>query len=475
MTYTWTPFDPFAKNNPILKTDSYKHSHYLQDPEGTSEKFAYIESRGGPLPYTLFVGLQAVLMEHFSKPVNMAHVDAAERFLAKHMPGLAFNRAGWERIVYQHGGHLPLEIRALPEGTIAPTHTPLVTLRNTDPTMPWLVSFIETVILRLWYPTTVATISRSIKDILVPAMTKSCDDLSKLPFMLHDFGARGVSSEESAALGGMAHLVNFMGTDTISGLIAAWEFYGADVCGYSIPAAEHSTITVWGQENDGERRAYENMIDQFAGPNKLYAVVSDSYDLFNAVGNLWGVVLKEKVLASGGTLVVRPDSGDPKTIVMATLESLGQSYGYTLNGKGFKVLNTVRVIQGDGVNPVSIREIVDAMLDAGWSLDNIAFGMGGALLQKVDRDTFKFAMKTSAVKINGMWSGVNKDPKTDPGKASKKGIMTVVADPDGTLRTVFVKSVEALDLEGNVMPVVWRDGTLLIKHHFFDIRDRSEL
>ena len=173
--------------------------------------------------------------------------------------------------------------------------------------MPWLTTFIETALLRaVWYPTTVATLSRKAKLIIQAGLEKSSDDpAGQLPFKLHDFGARGVSSGESAGLGGMAHLVNFMGTDTMEALLAARRYYGAEMAGFSIPAAEHSTMTSWGRAR--ERQAYEMMLDRFEGEGRLVAVVSDSYDLDHAVNEIWGGALREKVLAQKGTLVIRHD------------------------------------------------------------------------------------------------------------------------------------------------------------------------
>jgi nicotinamide phosphoribosyltransferase len=268
----------------------------------------------------------------------------------------------------------------------------------------------------------VATQSYTIKQVILDFLERTGDP-TLIDFKLHDFGARGVSSLESAGIGGAAHLVNFMGTDTISGLLFAREYYGAPMAGFSIPAAEHSTITSWGR--DGEVKAYENMLTQFAKPGAIVAVVSDSYDIFNAVSNLWGESLRQRVVDSGATIVIRPDSGDPVEVNRRLVEILGEKFGYTTNAKGFKVLNNVRLIQGDGINELTVRSILGAFMAMGWSADNIAFGMGGALLQIVDRDTQRFAMKASSACINGEWRDVVKDPITDSGKKSKAGRVTL--------------------------------------------------
>lgn len=452
--------------NIILKTDSYKTSHYAQYPAGTTEVSSYIEARGGGTS-TLFFGLQAWLKT--LRPIDIFDISLAADIYAAH--GVPFNKPGWMHILNKHGGNLPLEIQALPEGMHVPISIPLVQVRNTDPTVPWLTSYMETAMLRsVWYPTTVATISDTCKGVIRIYLNLTADDPEgELPFKLHDFGARGASSSETAMLGGMAHLVNFMGTDTVEAIVGARRFYDIPMAGFSIPASEHSTITAWGQE--GELDAYRNML--LAYPNSpLIACVSDSYDIFNACDNIWGGVLKERVQRlgdNGRTLVIRPDSGDPKDTVLRVLDILFHRFGYTTNTKGYKVLpKYVRIIQGDGVNPCSIEEILSAMKAKGYSASNIAFGMGGALLQKCDRDTFKFAMKSNEVVVAGTRRAIWKDPFTDKGKRSKRGRQAVV-NWSGIHSTLEAETPD----EANLLTTVWRDGSLLVDHKFEDIRKRA--
>jgi nicotinamide phosphoribosyltransferase len=407
--------------NIILNTDSYKVSMFKQYPAGTTNVYSYIESRGGRYDRTVMFGLQAFIKEYLLAPITQVDIDIADEILTAH--GEPFNRAGWQYILDEHDGWLPVVIRSVPEGTVVPVSNVLATIENTDPNCFWLTTWLETSLLRaVWYGTTVATQSYTIKQVILDYLERTGDP-STIDFKLHDFGARGVSSMESAGIGGAAHLVNFMGTDTISGVLFAREYYNAGIAGFSIPAAEHSTITSWGRA--GEVDAYRNMLKNFATPGSILAVVSDSYDIFNAVEKLWGEELRQEVIDSGATIVIRPDSGDPLTINQRLIEILGQKFGYTTNAKGFKVLNNVRLIQGDGINELTIRSILGGFMAMGWSADNIAFGMGGALLQIVDRDTQKFAMKASAAKINGEWVSVVKDPITDPGKRSKAGRVTL--------------------------------------------------
>jgi nicotinamide phosphoribosyltransferase len=455
--------------NLILNTDSYKMSHYLQYPQGAEFVSSYIESRGGVYPKTVFFGLQLFLKQYLTKPISLADIDEAEIICVAH--GVPFNREGWLYILNQHQGYLPLEIEAIAEGTQVPTGNVLVQVINTDPKCAWLTSYIETALLRaIWYPTTVATASKNCQKIIARYLQETADNLNGLPFKLHDFGARGASSDESVAIGGLAHLVNFMGTDSLSAIVAARRYYAADMAGFSIPAAEHSTITSWGR--DGETKAYANMLKQFAGPNKLVAVVSDSYDIWNAIDNIWGGELKAEVEAMGGTLVIRPDSGEPVKVVPLAVEKLMDKFGYTVNSKGYKLLPPcVRLIQGDGVCAASIEAVLAEMKKRGLSADNVAFGMGGELLQKVNRDTQKFAMKASAICINGEWRDVYKDPITDQGKRSKKGRLALVKE-NGRFKTVLKSQIATDD---NQLQTVFKNGKLLVNMTFDQVRKNVAL
>ena len=464
--------------NLILDTDSYKASHWLQYPPGTTNVFNYLESRGGAYDRTVFFGLQYLLQEYLSKPVTQRDVSEAQDFFEVH--GLPFNASGWNWIVYDHGGHIPIRIRALPEGTVTPTGVPLLTCEATDPKYFWTVGWFETMVMRLWYPITVATLSYHLKQTIRKYLDETADDLSGLPFKLHDFGSRGVSSRESAAIGGAAHLVNFMGSDTVVGVHLANRHYQAGMAGFSIPAAEHSTITSWGR--DGELAAYENMLARFAQPGKILAVVSDSYDIYVAARDLWGERLRQRVVDSGATVVIRPDSGEPVLVVNKLLHILDSQFGSTVNSKGYRVLKNVRIIQGDGLNPYTIEAILRSAKLAGFSADNLAFGMGGGLLQQVNRDTLKFAYKCSAVQVDDpnagrdggqlIWRDVYKDPVDDPGKRSKRGrIGASVDETDPSLRTAWWTCNS--DDPANRLEPVFEDGAILRTQTFDDVRTRA--
>jgi nicotinamide phosphoribosyltransferase len=458
--------------NILLNTDSYKISMWRQMPPGTTGVYSYIESRGGRYDRTVFFGLQAFIKEYLLEPITQADIEIAEEILTAH--GEPFNRKGWQYILDKHGGFLPVVIRAVPEGTVVPVKNVLATIENTDPECFWLTTWLETALLRaIWYPTTVATQSWTIRQLILNYLEKTGDP-NLIDFKLHDFSARGVSSLETSGIGSAAHLVNFMGTDTITGVLYAREFYNAGVSGFSIPAAEHSTITSWGRE--GEVKAYKNMLTQFARPGSILAVVSDSYDIFNAAEKLWGEELRQQVIDSGATVVIRPDSGDPVEVNKRLIQILDSKFGSVVNSKGYKILNHVRIIQGDGVNYQSIDDILAALTELGYSADNIAFGMGGALCQQVDRDTQKFAMKASSVCINGQWFSIAKDPVTDPGKKSKAGRVSLYKNGK-EYRSDVTPPLGWTDFGigswNEVLETVYRDGKLIRDMKFEQVRANS--
>jgi len=346
----------------------------------------------------------------------------------------------------------------------------LFSLENTDDECYWLTNYLESLLVQVWYTTTVCTNSREQKKIIMSALKETgCSDIIDKGlhlFKLHDFGFRGVSSVESAAIGGAAHLVNFMGTDTMAALQLCKDFYGEAASGFSIPASEHSTMTSWGRE--GEVNAMRNMLKQY--PDGLVACVSDSYDIFNACEKYWGTELKAEVEQRNGVLVVRPDSGELPDIVLQVLEKLEGRFGSEKTSTDHKLLPPcIRVIQGDGIDVGTLKVILDAMRDAGWAADNLAFGSGGALLQKLHRDTQKCAFKCSYALVNGQGVDVVKDPITDPGKKSKKGRLTLEKSSDGWVTT----EAGSGDASKDELVAIFKNGELLVDQTFKDVRDRS--
>ena len=457
--------------NPCLSTDSYKTTHAKQYPPGTVGIYSYWESRGGLYPECVPYGLRYILKRNMPDMVTREDIDYAERFLNKHFGRNYFNRESWEKLAARKQQPLPLIIKAVPEGTIVPTGNVMMTVKNTEPEFYWLTNFVETILCQAWYPTTVATHSREIKKTILAGLKKSGTPES-IDFKLHDFGMRGATCMEAAALGGSAHLVNFQGTDTLPAIEFINEFYNQsqyEMWGYSVAASEHSTMTSWTRQREAD--AYANMLDKY--PEGVVSIVSDSYDVFHACKEIFGNTLKNKVLERPGVLVVRPDSGPPVETLLKVIETLGEAFGFYDNQKGYKVLNDkVRVLWGDGIGHPEVKKIIKNLHKNKLSLDNVAcFGMGAGLLQNLNRDTQKLAFKCSSARIYDQQVDVYKEPVTQSYKRSKRGRLKLVRDDDGKFVTVPDSDVRRDEMVEFYNP---QEG-LCHYDYFGDIRKRAAI
>lgn len=451
------------KTNTILLTDSYKPSHSPVYPKGMTYMQSYFESRSEK-SRTLMYGLQGLLMEHLEgQRIKVQDVKQAKTFFNAHFGrNDVFDYKMWMRIATVHHGRIPIRIWAVPEGCILPTRTPLIVVESTDPEIPHVVNYFEGLLSHVWYPITVASYSYEIKQIIEKYIDITCvgDEATKqgiLNFRLHDFGFRGVSSVETAGIGASAHLVNFLGTDTLVGIMYAMTYYNAEMCGFSIPATEHSTMTIKGV--DGECGQIERMLDTY--PTGLVAIVSDSYNIKNAIENYMGKTLYDKIMSRDGTLVVRPDSGDPRRSTLEIFELLWKTFGGTTNKNGYRVLDShVRMIQGDGINKQTVDDILYNFMLHGIAAENIAFGSGGALLQKHDRDEYKFAFKCCMAIIDGKEVNVFKSP--------------MEYNADGVYEKSFKhsKTGNLLKIKGNKLVKVFENGELFNKTTFDEIKSR---
>ncbi|KAM9443882.1 nicotinamide phosphoribosyltransferase 2 [Clarias gariepinus] len=461
--------------NFLLATDSYKITHYKQYPPDLNKVYSYFECRrkkGSQFNEVVFFGLQYLLKKYIAGcVVTEEKIQEAKVFYQMHFRQSVFDEQGWRKLLERYDGRLPIRIKAVPEGKIVPRGNVLFTVENTDPEFYWLTNYIETMLVQMWYPITVATISREFKKILAKYLKATTGSLEGLEFKLHDFGYRGVSSQESAALGGAAHLVNFSSTDTVAGILMAQRYYNCPMAGFSIPAAEHSTIISWGRSR--EKDAYEYLLDQF--PSGPVAVVSDSYDIFKACKYIWGDKLKERVMerSEDSILVIRPDSGDPTETLLEVIKILEERFSSSLNSVGYKVLPSyLRIIQGDGIDLCSVEKILRKLSEEGWSAENVFFGCGSSLLQKINRDTLNCAFKCSYVESSGKGMDVYKLPVTDPSKGSKRGRLSLRRNSDG-----FIETVErgAGKPEEDMLVTVFENGTILKEYSLDEIRKNARL
>lgn len=479
--------------NLVLLSDGYKYSHPKFYPNGTSKIISYLESRGGKFDNLVFFGLTAFIKKYLSGVAILKEdVDEAYEYLGGDNGSFGregiFDRSKFDYIVEKHGGKLPIKIKAAPEGSVIPTRNVLMTIENTDPNCAWLTNFLESLLLQIWYPITVASISREVKKIAKEHFRANTTmDLETqdflLQYVLNDFGFRGVSSVESSSIGGAAHLINFYGSDNTVAARFISQYYNSDIVNLSVPATEHSIMTIKGEE--GEQDMIRRVLETH--PSGIVACVMDSYNIFRAIPEYLGGELKELILSRpsepGNQLVIRPDSGDPKRTLEEVFKLLFETFGFKLNSKGFKVLPPqIRVLQGDGVNINSIREIYEMLNDLKISPENLVFGMGGKLLQsEIDRDTQKFAIKACYAIINGVEHDVVKSPTemnangeiVKSFKKSKSGKLKLVKTHD-SYETITSK-MENFDMIKDELITVFLNGELIKDYTFEEVRENAKL
>lgn len=451
----------------------------MQYPKGTTCIYSYFENRiGGDSLFnkTVFFGLQYELIEYLQgEVVKQWMLDPAQKRLNEVFGFDYFNRAGWQRIIDKHGGRLPIEIKALPEGAIVSKGVALFTIQSTDDELPWLGQFVETKLMHVWSATAVTTMSYYIRKLIETYATQTGSIVD--PFHLNDFGMRGGSSLETVGVTGMAHLTQFLGTDNSQGVEYADEYYQSGTCGHSVFASEHSTTTIWGRGKETD--AVSHFLD-IAPDAAIVSMVDDSEDSDNFTSNIIGKQFKERILNRAGIVVDRPDSGYPPQVSVDKLNSLWHSFGGTVNDRGFKLLDPhIKVIYGDGIDYESIELILQNMVKAGFAVDarNLVFGCGGALLQKHNRDEHRTAIKCNAAIVDGERRDVSKAPKTDMTKASKGGLLKSIP-AYGHNGTLDYMTITEKDSQFNTyidgLETVFLNGEVTKRHTFKEVRERSK-
>jgi nicotinamide phosphoribosyltransferase len=460
-------------NNIILLTDSYKFGgHWNMLPPKTEGVYSYFEARkGAKWDEVTFFGLQYVMKRYLSGVVvTQAKIEQAARYAKAHFGNdKAFNREGWEYILNEFGGVLPIIIKAAPEGSVIPISNVLMTIENLGgEKTAWLTSYLETVLTPyMWYGSTVATQSREAKKLVKHYIDRTSDN-ALIDFFVHDFGCRSTTCMEQAAFGGAAHAISFKGSDTVNAIEFAEEMYNADIQSllFSVPASEHAIACSEGR--DGESNIVGRLLEKY--PTGILSLVADSYDVYNFAEKICGETFKDVILNRDGVLVIRPDSGEPEEVMSKLVNILWNKFGGTINSKGYRVINPkVRLLWGDGINIHGVQNILGNFMANGWAAENIAcFGMGSNLLQKLNRDDLRFAFKSSAQKRDGVWYDVYKDP-IEGGKTSKRGRLKLVKTSDGF--TTVRENEEGEDY----LQTVFEMGKLVKEYNFEEIRERAKL
>jgi nicotinamide phosphoribosyltransferase len=468
----------------LTNTDSYKgyHSLMLKEIFGENEiinsQYYVCARKGSKYDEHVLFGLQRLLMIIENTIITEEHVEYTASLFAAGLGG--FDKEIWLYVARELNGKIPVRIRALPEGSIVPPGVPMFVIESEDPKFARAVGYLETFLSHLWYTVTVATHSREMKKILEKYLKMTSMSLDRLLFMLHDFGCRGVPTIETAGLGGAAHLVNFRGSDTMPATDILFDYYGiTSMSQFSVNATEHSVMTSKGRE--GEIEVLESLLEDHS--TQLLSIVIDSYDQYNATEQLTTSLLRlVKARPAGCGIVLRPDSGEPVDVITTLFAIIGENLKdeITTNEKGYKVFPPyIGIIYGDGLDNDKIVRILERCVELGWDTGNLVFGMGGGLLQKVNRDTVRFAWKCCFYQTaDGKCIDVYKDPVdgkgTNDSKASLAGRQKVIIDDGGVLRAVREDDPTYADYEDQ-LKTVYANGQVVKKYTFDEIRANAAI
>jgi nicotinamide phosphoribosyltransferase len=481
----------------IFLKDGYKVGHKFQYPEGTTLVYSNLtprKSRNPEIDEIVFFGLQYFIKEYLINQFDSHFFKQPKEKALKAYARRMDNYLGKDSITYKHIsdlhdlGYLPLEIKALPEGSLVPMRVPIFTIKNTVPEFFWLTNMLETLLSAIiWKPSTSATTAfQYLKTFTWYAKETVGDDMGFIPWQGHDFSFRGMSGVEDAVLSGAGHLLAFAGTDTIPAIDFLEEYYNAncekELIGGSVPATEHSVMCMGTQ--DDEIKTFDRLITDIY-PSGIVSIVSDTWDFWQVITEFLPA-LKDRIIARNGKVVIRPDSGDPVKIIIGdkdaapgspeykgAIECMWETFGGTITEKGYKLLDGhIGLIYGDSITTERQLEILEGLKQKGFASYNVVLGIGSYTYEYVTRDTFGFAMKATYGEVNGVGRDIFKDPKTDDGtKKSAKGLMQVYRDPvTNKLRLKDQCSWEE-EKAGELKPV-FRDGKLLVDWNLNEIRDK---
>lgn len=479
------------KMNPLLLTDFYKVGHPFQYPKGTTLVYSNLTARKSRLEGVnemVFFGLQYFTKEYLINYFNENFFNQPKFKVISSYKMRIDAALGGDLPTYQHIedlhdlGYLPIEIKAVPEGSKVSMRVPCLTIVNTLPEFYWLTNFIESIMSAIiWQPCTSATIANEYRKILDRFAEETGMAKEFVQWQGHDFSFRGMSSLESAILSGMGHLLSFTGTDTIPAIDAMEQYYNAhayaEIIGGSVPATEHSVMC--SGEKDGELETFKRLITEVY-PNGIISIVSDTWDLWK-VCTEYLPALKEIILRRNGKVVIRPDSGNPADIICGNpnaktenerkgvVELLWEVFGGTETDKGYKLLEShIGAIYGDSITRDVATDICQRLKDKGFA-SQVVFGIGSYTYQYNTRDTFGLAMKATYVEINGEGREIFKNPVTDDGtKKSATGLLCVTKENG---KYVLTDKVSWGQEKTGELQTVFKDGQLIKEYSLQEIRD----
>jgi nicotinamide phosphoribosyltransferase len=482
--------------NPLFLTDGYKTGHHQQYPKGTTLVYSNFTPRSNKYAPkgcdgVVVFGTQMVMQqiheafqnEFFDRPKDQ--VCGEMKLELSMYLNTDYDVSHFEAL--HDLGYLPIVVKSLPEGTVAPIKVPVLTIYNTHPDFYWVTNYLETILSNLlWKPMTSATIAHQYRKVLTKWQEKTDAERDWfIDWQGHDFSMRGMDSVDAVISSGLGHLTSFYGSDSLPAIHGARKYYReiGMVCG-SVNATEHSVMCAGGKEDEVE--TFRRLLETY--PTGILSVVSDTWDLWK-VCTEHVVTLKEEIMARDGKLVIRPDSGDPVDILcgklgpswtlmnrkpedIGVIELLWNVFGGTINEQGYKVLDPhIGAIYGDSITIERADEICRRLEAKGFASTNVVLGIGSFTYQYNTRDTFGFAMKATYVEVNGEGREIFKDPVTDDGtKKSATGLLRV-RRVDGEL--ILEDRQADWDLEHlGELKIVYMNGKFSNVSTLTEIRDR---
>lgn len=491
--------------NPLLESDFYKQVHWNQYPKDVTKIVSYFTPRMSRLSQIgenklVMFGLQAFIKEFLIEDFNdnfFARPKDEIMLEYRHIMDntLGAGLYGAERVAALHDlGYLPLEIKAIPEGTRVPVGVPMFEISNTHPDFAWLTNAIESVIsCEMWHAMISANVGYMYRKIVNKFYDLSCDDNVPRRRALGDFSMRGQESKRSAYKSSAAWLLSFVNTATVSAIDYLERYYDCDCSkeevGFGAVSTEHSVMCSNFAVDGDEVTMIKRLLTEIY-PDTSFSMVSDSYDYWNLVDNLLPQC-REEIINHKGCLLIRGDSGDPVRVVTQTVFHLWDQFGGTTNSKGYKVLDPhVKALYGDSITPQRAEAIYTILTENGFAASNVSLGVGSFSMQCLEtmglhngeplttynpytRDTFGIAIKaTYAEDKNGKPIPIFKNPKESSFKKSHKGCV-IVKERDGELTAEDMHTYpETVQDENNLLKTVFRDGKLEKTYSLREIRGR---
>lgn len=486
--------------NPMLLIDFYKAVHAEMLPKGITKSVSYFTPRMSRVDMwdeVVMFGLQSFckeyLIDYFNKEFfNKSFEEVIKEYKRIMDATLGENAYKLEKIIQLHIlGYLPIEIRALPEGTRVPMHVPMFAITNTHPDFAWLPQALESLIsAEMWHPMLAATVGYTYRQIVNEFYDKTCDDNIPRARALGAFDFRGEECLQSAVKAGAGWCLSFLNTATVPTIPYLEKYYNCDCTkepvAFGSPSTEHavmcSNYAVDGDEETLIRRLLTEIY-----PNTSFSCVCDSYDYWNVVNNILPKLRKE-IMEHNGCFLVRGDSGDCVEVVTQTVFKLWEHFGGTINSKGYKVLNPhVKAIYGDSITIQRCRRIYEILEENGFACSNVALGVGSFSFQCVEedgilkpftRDTFSSCIKATYCEIDGKPYPIFKDPKDGGFKKSQKGCCTVYHGIDRGFWNVGITYEDGLTWEeacndkNNLLRPIFKNSEMIVDENLQTIRAR---